>query len=488
MEKDLGKPSEEEPQNFLEQLLQGFLGPGAAEDAARAMREQGFDLAALGSFASPGAMAQAMGQFRFLFDSSDDPVNWRMVEDIGRQMAYQSGDPKLLAAQAGQVKQALSVADLWLDPVTDFTMRGGDREAWTRVEWVDQTLPAWKNVFNPVAQNVSRAMTDSIEAQLGDNPMVPDEMAGVLGSFNRIIPKMSAMSFGSQLGQAIAAMAKDSFGSSDSGFPLSEGDVAALVPVNIAAFSEGLDEDFEAIQQFVAVREMAHARLFASVPWLRHDLELAVIRYAQEIALDEDAIAEAASSIDPSDIDSVNEALSGGVFAAEPTESQARALQRLETLLSLIEGWVETVTAEAVAPYMPSADKLRELLRRRRVTGSSAENLLSQLVGLQLRPRQARGAAHIFKNLQLEGGSQARDSIWAHPDMIPTAEDLENPIQFHASGVMANDLDPQFDEELEKLLAGTLGWDQNVPEDQRSKPSDTGPEDGTSPEVPSDPE
>lgn len=476
MDDDLDNPEQEDPQNFLEQLLQSFLGPQAGEDAAKAIRDQGFDFSMLGNFGGSGSMANAMNQFRFLMDSSDDPVNWRMVEDIGRQVAYQSGDPRLTAGEAGQAKQAMSVADLWLDPVTDFAVRGGERRAWTRVEWVDQALSSWKSVFNPIAENVSRAMEDSIQSQLGDPSVMPEEMAGIVDSMGRMIPKMSAMSFGSQLGQVLGGMAKDSFGSSDTGFPLGDGSIAALVPTNIAEFSEGLDEQFSLIQQYVAVREVAHARLFASVPWLRHDLELAVIRYAQEIALDEDAIADAARSIDPNNIESINEAMSGGVFSAVPTEDQARALERLETLLSLIEGWIETVTAAAVAPYMPAADKLRELMRRRRVTGSSAEKMLGQLVGLKLRPRQARGAAHIFKNLEIEGGPEARDAIWAHPDLIPTAEDLANPIQFHAGGITPeSEQDSEFDLDLEKLLAGTLGWDQAVPEDQRRTDHDSEP-------------
>lgn len=472
MNDDLQRPNEEEPQDFLEQLLQGFLGPRGAEEAARAMREQGFNLSALGNFGSPGAMGQAMQQFRFLMNSSDEPVNWRMVEDIGRQAAYRSGDPRLSAAQAQRTRQALSVADLWLDPVTDFTQRGGEREAWTRVEWIDQTLPAWKRIFNPVAENVSRAMTSALQGEMGEGMGfgggIPEGLENLAGSLSKMVPKMSAMSFGAQVGQALGAMAKESFGSSDTGFPLAEPGVSALVPTNVAAFTEGLDQDFSVIEQYVAVREVAHARLFASVPWLRHDLELALIRYAEEIELDTEAIADAARSIDPSDPESLNRAMSQGVFAAEPSEAQSRALERLETLLSLIEGWVETVATAAVAPYLPGADRLREMMRRRRVTGSSAENLLGQLVGLKLRPRQARGAASIFRELEAEGGAAARDGLWAHPDTVPTSADLENPAQFRRAELAGMEEESEMDLELQKLLAGTLGWDEGVPSDRRS--------------------
>lgn len=461
----------QEPQDFLEQILRSMLGPGAGEEAAQAIRDQGFDLSALGAAASPQAMAQAMSQFRFLMSSSNDPVNWRMVEDIGRQASYKDGDPRITAAEGSQARQALSVADLWLDPVTDFVLGGGDKEAWTRVEWIDQTLPAWKEIVNPIALNVSRAMTETMSDQFdgGAAMGLPEQLQGMMGSLQQMLPKMAAMSFGAQVGQALAAMAKESLGTSDSGLPLTPSGVAALVPTNVKAFAEGLDDDFEVVQQYVAVREMAYVRLLAGVPWLRHDLSLAIIRYAEEIDLDTDAITEAARSIDPRDPESLNRALSGGVFAAEPTESQRRALERIEALLSLIEGWVEVVTAQAVAPYLPGAGKLQEMMRRRRVTGSSADLVVSQLIGIRLRPSQARNAAQIFRELEKSGGKEARDALWAHPDAVPTWEDLKNPEGFSPIrfGEQPDEGD-DFDRDLERLLAGTLGWDDSVPEEHRS--------------------
>lgn len=464
------RPEEDDPQDALQQFLEGLLGSGAAEEAARAMRASGFDLSALPGFGSPQAMAQAMNQMRFLMGASSDPVNWRMVSDLSRQHAYQSGDPRLSSAQEQAVRQALSVADLWLDPVTLFALKNAEREAWTRVDWIDQTLPAWKEISNPVALNASRAMVEAMDDEMGSTSLgLPEELAGLAGSLSTMLPKMAAMAFGAQVGQALAAMSKESLGSSDTGLPLAADQVTALVPTNIDAFGEGLDIPHDEVVQFIATRECAHARLFTSVPWLRHDLQLAILRYAEEITLDPDAIADAARSIDPTDPDSLNQAMAQGVFAAEPTESQSRALERLETLLALIEGWIEVVTSAAVQPYLPHASQLREMVRRRRITGSSAELLLSRLVGLELRPREARGAAKLFQMVQDQQGQAARDELWSHPDRIPTAQDLANPEGFFERIDSEVDALSEFDEELSKLLDGTLGWDEGVPEDRRGE-------------------
>ncbi len=486
--RDFSEPDDE--QDPLKRLLEGLLGADGADQAAEAMRAQGFNIEGLGDFAVPHNISDVLRQMQFLMNSSTEPVNWRLVEDYSKQHAFQAGDPQLTAPQVQTVKQALSVANLWLDPVTNFTAPGSELAAWTRVNWVEDTLPGWKEICNPIAANASRAMAEVMGDELGMGGGLPEELQGLGATLNNMMPKMAAMAFGAQVGQALTAMAKDALGASDSGLPLTKDEVAALVPTNVEAFGQGLEIPYEEILQYVAVREAAHDRLFASVPWLRHDLQLAILRYADQIALDPDAIADAARSIDPSDPESVNRAMSGGVFAAEPTEAQAQALARLETLLALIEGWVEVVTAQAVRAYLPSADRLNEMVRRRRVTGSPADTLLRQLVGLDLRPRQARNAAHIFSAATEQGGAEARDGLWAHPDRVPTAQELADPdLFFNPKQEEAPEGFSQFDSDLEKLLDGTLGWDDAVPlEDRGPAKKDSADTDSADTDPPGEPD
>ena len=98
---------------------------------------------------------------------------------------------------------------------------------------------------------------------------------------------------------------------------------------------------------FLAVREVARARLFAAVPWLGPAVLAAVRDYAADITIDTEAIEEAARSIDPSDPQAVQEALQGRMFAPQHSPAQQAALARLETLLALVEGWVDVVSERA---------------------------------------------------------------------------------------------------------------------------------------------
>jgi putative hydrolase len=111
---------------------------------------------------------------------------------------------------------------------------------------------------------------------------------------------------------------------------------------------------------------------------------------------------------------------------AKRTEEQERALASIETLLALIEGWVEVVTEEATK-LLPTASAISEAVRRRRAAGGPAELTFGTLVGLELRPRRIREAAALWREVTNAVGTQKRDDLWNHPDLLPTSEEVDSP-------------------------------------------------------------
>jgi len=141
--------------------------------------------------------------------------------------------------------------------------------------------------------------------------------------------------------------------------------------------------------------------------------------------------------------EALREALSGEtLFRPEDTPQQKAALARLETALALVEGWVATVVSAAADSRLVHAAALAEAIRRRRASGGPAERTFATLVGLELRPRMLREAASLWAELGQARGSDGRDALWAHPDLLPTSEDLENPDAFlRGSTDVTDDLD-----------------------------------------------
>ncbi len=67
---------------------------------------------------------------------------------------------------------------------------------------------------------------------------------------------------------------------------------------------------------------------------------------------------------------------------------------------------------------------------QRLATGGPAEQTFATLVGLELRPRRLREAAALWWGITEKHGVTGRDSVWAHPDLLPTADDLDDPLGF----------------------------------------------------------
>jgi putative hydrolase len=365
-------------------------------------------------------------------------VNWDLAKQVARQTVSEKGDASVLDVDRRKVTEALRIADLWLEDTTEFPSGIRTAQAWSRAEWVEATLPVWSKLCDPIAARAVEGLSGTLnvdpEAMGADLPPEMRSMLGGLAGFGgltEMMRRIGGMMVGGSTGAAVGALAEEVVSSTDVGLPLGPEGTAALLPANVVAFGAGLSVDDDEVRLFLAIREAAHHRLFGHVPWLRSRLLGAVEDYARGISVDTNALRDAAAQIDPSNVEALSEALSGAaLFQPEDTPEQKAALVRLETVLALVEGWVATVVAAAAKDRLPHADALAEAIRRRRATGGPAERTFATLVGLELRPRRLREAAVIWQGLTAERGIAGRDGVWAHPDLLPTADDFDDPEAF----------------------------------------------------------
>jgi putative hydrolase len=238
----------------------------------------------------------------------------------------------------------------------------------------------------------------------------------------------------------------------DIGLPLTDTGKVALLPTNVAAFGEGLEQSGTDVTLYLTLRECARQRLFGSAGWLRAQLLTLVEEYARGIRIDTSALEEAVSGLDPSNMEELGAKLEGGLFEPQKTPEQLAVLDRLETMLALVEGWVDDVVTTATARWMPAAVPLAETVRRRRATGGPAEATFATLVGLELRPRRMRDAANLWAAVRDARGAEGRDAVWSHPDLVPTSANLDDPLGFVAEEVAEARTDDEFDAALAELL------------------------------------
>jgi putative hydrolase len=444
------KPGGDDPQpeNPFEALFSSFGGGGDMNALVQQLQNAFSMLGGAGSMFGQGTAASGSG------------VNWDLTKDTARKTVASLGpDPTPSSAQQRAITEAVSIAEVWLDQATAFPRVSTTVAAWSRAEWIENTMGVWRRLVEPVATHIADAMENALSFG-GDEAGAIPGMAGMEQMLRPMLRTSGASMFGLQLGQGLGQLAAEVVGATDVGLPLSEPGHVALLPTNVAAFGEGLEQSSTDVTLYLALRECARQRLFASAGWLREQVLVLVEQYAAGITIDTSALEQAVGQIDPTNLEELSASLEGGLFEPRKTPEQLATLERLETMLALVEGWVDDVVTQATAQWMPAAAALAETVRRARATGGPAEATFATLVGLELRPRRMRDAANLWAAVREARGLDGRDAVWAHPDLVPTPADLDDPLGFVAGeSATAPTSEEDFDAALAELL------DQESPDD-----------------------
>lgn len=399
-------------------------------------------------------------------------VNYALAERIARQ---QIGQAKPLAeGDAKAVEESVRLAELWLDNATILPASGNNVEAWDAFTWLERTLPMWKRLVTPVAEQMNEAQLESM----------PEEAREMVGPMLQMMNQMSSMNFGMQLGNALGDLATQTLAGSDFALPVAPGGTTAILPKNLSELTASLSQKPQDVLVFLSTREAARQRLFRHVPWLVEQLVSSVEEYAAGLTIDTSHIEETVRDLnldsgDPAAIQDAMAQLQGMDLSPRITSSNQMATARLETLLALIEGWVDHVSLTALEERLPSAAALQEAWRRRRATGGSADHVLSKVVSIDIDAPKVSQAAELWRRVDVAVGVERRDHIWDHPDLLPDADDIERSAEF-IDGLLGDDFDPIAEiNELEKLLEAEGSKDQQESSEQDGNVADdTDAEDG----------
>lgn len=452
-------PNEQNPFEQIFGMLFGANGPGAGqgENDNQSGMPQGFQI-------DPAMMAGIMNQMKGMFGQAGNGQD--QAVSIA-QKAVPTPDPSVTDESKHATTDAFRLAELWLAEATD--LAGGNRSprALTRSEWVKETMPGWQKFVLPIKENMSTALTETLETQ------VPAEMKGILAGASSMFGSMSDSMFAMQIGQAVGALSESVLTGTEVGLPLLPQDAAVLVEKNIDDFAEEIGVDVSEVRIYLAAQELAHLALFERAPWLTAQVETVLTRYAQGLKVDTSQIEDMASNIDPSNISDLSDNIRQGLFNPPTTEDQKKALSSLENLLAVIAGWVDVVVYSACA-HLPERDQIREALRRRRATAGPAEKTFSTLVGLEFNPRRLRDAAALFAYLETQGGAEKRDKVFSHPDLLPTTQDLDDPLGYSERRQAEWTNDSSLDEALSRILAeGLDGTDSDAAATSESSTDDS---------------
>lgn len=389
-----------------------------------------------------------------LLSWSGGPVNWDFARQVAESaVAQQRRDDELpvVAATSGrddsELASAVGAAELWLDAVTALPAVEGPVRAYATDTWIAAacSTDGLGRYVEPVAEGMAAALGRGL----------PPEVSGLLGGATEAsgpLAAFGAMLYGMQVGQVAGALAGQLLGTYDLGVPTVGVRTVGLVGDAARRHAATLGVDATELRWWLALREAAHRRQFAGVPWLDAHLAGLLRRFAESAELDPMRLmgGSGLAGLDPSalgDPERLRELMADvEANAAEPTPAQREINARLQALVAFTEGWVDTVVRTAATGRLPSLGVLEEAARRRRGERGRGEQALSSLLALDLRPADRRAGEGFCRAVVAARGQEGLDRAWRGPEWLPSTAELEDPsrwlVRLAADENVADDVAP----------------------------------------------
>ena len=422
---------EEQPnREELERLIRKMMESGQLDPE---------DLAKIAGFsADPSMLSELFGQISAMTGETGEPVNWKLAFDQALEISRKSEKPAI-AALEDELEKAFDMARLWLSEATEFTNLNPPKKL-TRSMWAQEAMPLFRELSEPVANSMAAALSENLGNTL------PPELSEMLAPAQNFIGNAGASIFAMQLGQAIGKLSSVVLLSGEIGIPLTNR--PGIIAQNLGEFLTGLETPKSEVVIYLATRELALASLYSQAGWLREQIITQVREFAAGLTVDLSGIEDIAMRIDPTDPKSMEQIIEASAMVSPRSEEQDQALERIETVLALIEGWVDATTLEATK-RLPNIQAVVEIFNRKRATSGASAKTFEALLGLEMRPRLRREATLMWQRVATELGKDASDSLWSHPDQMPTALEIENPDSLIARIRNGGD---DFENELRKFL------------------------------------
>lgn len=363
----------------------------------------------------PEQIAAIMSALTSAMTSTGEGINWELAKSQAIA-AVRSSDREIKASESSALGDAFQIANLWLSEHTEMSSSENPKP-YTRGTWIQDAVSLFRELAEPIANSMGHALTENLGQVLPDQSEFGINAAG-------LIRNAGATIFAMQLGQNIGKLATEAIAAGEIGIPVSAR--PGLIFQNLTEYGKDLEVPISELIIYFALRELATAALFSNRPWLREQIVSQIRDYAAGLKVDIQQIQNLAESFDPQNPTEFTIQIEQGGLISQRTEEQQAALDRIEFVLALIEGWIEYVAASA-GKRLSKVVAITEAIRRRRVSGGAAERTFGTLLGLELRPKLAREAASFWQTITEALGDKARDQLWSHPDLLPTKEELDNP-------------------------------------------------------------
>jgi len=273
-----------------------------------------------------------------------------------------------------------------------------------RLEWVDRNIASFQHLIEPAAQKIARSR---------------DESAG--GLAQRVVERESSALLG--------VLSRRVLGQYELVLPTGEeGDSVAYVGPNLLQMERTHQFRPSEFRFWVALHELTHRAQFQGVPWLRPYF-LSLVEELLEASTPEPgrlrAIAEEIVQRRRSGTPLIDER---GIFGLIATDAQQEIVDRVQALMSLLEGHGHVVMDRIGAERLRSQARMSRVLKTRRKDKRTAA--FFRVTGLEMKVRQYELGERFIKKVERQAGWETVNLAFRGASSIPTLAEIERPEQW----------------------------------------------------------
>jgi coenzyme F420 biosynthesis associated uncharacterized protein len=274
----------------------------------------------------------------------------------------------------------------------------------TRREWAEANIGAFTVMLRPVEKKLDEAGRGGLGRRLMSR-LVGAEVGALVGLLSRRV-----------LGQYELVLPAGAEGA---------GDTIMFVGANVLQMERQQEFRPAEFRFWVALHECTHRLQFTAVPWLRPYFLDLVEAMVQESAPEEGRMQRVAAEMREAAREGrpvVDESGLMGLFASA---DQRRLIDRIQALMSLLEGHGHVVMDRIGSRRLVSQHRMSRVLKARRKDPRMAAFL--RLTGLEMKMKQYEWGEAFIHTVERHAGFRTIDRVWEGAEHLPTLDEIRHP-------------------------------------------------------------
>lgn len=274
----------------------------------------------------------------------------------------------------------------------------------TRREWVERNV----EVFSAMLSPVERKLSDQISRSGADGPTLAKRVVA------------------GQTGALLGFLARRVLGQYELVLPGgSDGDSIAFVGANLLHLEREHQLRPSEFRTWVALHETAHRAQFVGVPWMRSYFQSLVAEMVETVEPDNGRVTRLIGEAMRSRRKGEPIIDERGLFGFLAAPGQRESLDRIQALMSLLEGHGHAVMNRLGEQMLVSPMRMASLLKARRSDPKTAT--FFRLTGLELKMLQYDEGERFVHAIERRAGWEKLDLAWTEPAALPTLEEIKDP-------------------------------------------------------------